>query len=197
MKVVRFAEELKPLLAPLENVRPNPANPNNGDVDVVIESIMRHGFNGVITADRRTGMIIAGHTRYAALLALGETRGPLVFADYEEGDDAGPVAYMLVDNESARMARMDEHQEVRLLQMLQATEEGLYGSGFTEEKLDRLLAKLAAEDDEKIGHHFGRPMEETPLQIFQCVITFDDPDRRDEVVADLAQVYGNVKAVNL
>lgn len=197
MRAVRFAKELEPLLAPLESVRPNPHNPNNGDVDVVIESVLRHGFNGVITCDRRTREIIAGHTRYAALLALGETRGPLVFADYDEGDEYGPTAYMLVDNESARMARMDERQEARLLLLLRQSEQGLRGSGFTEEKLDRLLAKLAAEDDEQIGHHFGRPMDETPLGIFECVITFDDPDRRDEVVADLSRIYDNVKAVNL
>jgi hypothetical protein len=165
---------------------------------VVIESILRHGFNGVITCDRRTREIIAGHTRYDALLALGETRGPLVFADYDESDKYGPTAYMLVDNESARMARMDEHQEARLLLMLrESSEHGLRGSGFTEEKLDHLLAKLAAEDDEQIGHHFGRPMDETPLSIFQVVLTFENPDRRDEVAADLAQVYDNVRAVNL
>jgi len=166
-------------------------------VDVVIESILRHGFNGVITCNRRTREIIAGHTRYDALLALGETRGPLVFADYEEGDQYGPTAYMIVDNESARMARMDERQEARLLLALRESNAGLRGTGFTEEKLDHLLAKLAAEDDEQIGHHFGRPMDETPLQIFQVVLTFDSPDRRDEVAADLAQVYDNVKAVNL
>lgn len=166
-------------------------------MDVVIESILRHGFNGVITCDRKTREIVAGHTRYDALLALGETRGPLVFADWDESDQYGPIAYMLVDNESSRMARMDEHQEARLLLALRATDEGLRGSGFTEEKLDHLLAKLAAEDDEQIGHHFGRPMDETPLDIFQCVITFDNPDRRDEVVSNLSLIYDNVKAVNL
>jgi hypothetical protein len=196
MRAVRFAKELEPLLAPLELVHPNPRNPNNGDVDVVIESVLRHGFNQVITADRATGEIVAGHTRYAALLALGETRGPLVFSDWQD-DKAGPAAYMIVDNESGRMARMDEMQEAKLLMYIRDQEKGLMGTGYDDEKLTRLLTKLAREDEENLGHHFGPPHGEAPLEIFQIVLTFDTPDRRDEVAADLGAIYENVRVVDL
>ncbi len=165
-------------------------------MDVVVESILRHGFNGVITADRKTGEIVAGHTRYWALLALGQTQGPLVFADWDD-DPAGPSAFMIVDNESGRMARMDEFQEAKLLMFIRDNDKGLMGTGFDDEKLTKLLAKLAREDDEDIGHHFGKPHEDMPLEIFQVVLTFESAVHRDEVAADLAQVYENVRVVDL
>lgn len=162
----------------------------------MIESILRHGFNGVITADRKTGEIVAGHTRYAALLALGQTVGPLVFGDWDE-DPAGPAAYMIVDNESGRMARMDEFQEAKLLMYIREQDKGLMGTGFDDEKLTKLLSKLAREDEEDIGHHFGKPQGDMPLEIFQIIITFESPEHRDQVAADLGQVYENVRVVDL
>lgn len=175
-------------------MHPHPENPNNGDVDVVIESIMRHGFTTVCIADRHTRVLTAGHTRYAALHALGADKIPMVFSD---GNDADNVAYMIVDNESSRMARMDEHQEARLLRYLASEDKGLFGSGFDEDKLAKLLLKLNAEDDTPLGDHFRRPTDDMPLEIFQIVITFESAEHRDQVAADLGQVYENVRVVDL
>lgn len=195
MKAVRWAEGLEPLLQPIENARPNPDNPNNGDVDSVIESIQVSGFNQVITVDKNTGYIEAGHTRWAALHALGSKVAPFVWVDH---DEEGMARYLIGDNETGRLARMDPMQEARILKMLHETERGLIGTGVTQEKyMDKLIA--AANTQVSIpSDGFGPSV--APSGIFQVVASFRDEDERDELMAELAdrhELEGKIRSVNL
>ena len=96
------------IFAKTENVRfgdikPNPENPriNDEGIPKVKESIKRYGYNDYITVNK-DNMILAGHTRYAALKELGVKDDDLIpvhVADHLT--DKKGIAYSLVDNKSA------------------------------------------------------------------------------------------------
>lgn len=125
MTAVRFPKKVEPLLVPIEQVHQHPDNPNNGDLDELIASIQRFGFVTVITADAKTGEIIAGNHRYQALLALGATRIPVLWVDHWGNDDR--LGYLVGDNEIGRRARMDKSALAEILTYLKTTEMGLLG----------------------------------------------------------------------
>ena len=76
---VRFSKSLEPLLVPIDQVKPHPDNPNKGDDEVVLESVIVNGFVSLPTADANTGYMIAGHTRLRALKKLGATHIPIIW----------------------------------------------------------------------------------------------------------------------
>jgi len=128
MTQVEFHESVEALLEPITAVKQHPQNPNNGDVDAVIESILGNGFYNPVIVQRSTRHIIAGNTRYAALLALGETEIPVVWADI---DDEHATRILIADNRTAELAVRDTRDLERLLKQLDATEAGLAGTGYT------------------------------------------------------------------
>lgn len=183
MKAIRFAERLKPLLVPLDSVQQHPANPNNGDVDSIIESIKVNGFNSVVTVDERTGYIIAGNHRYQALHALGATEIPVIYAT--PAPDGDERRYMLADNQTARLARMDQAAELEILKELAESEIGLFGTGFTDELMQQLMLDLANQAEIPMGGG----MDTAPSGIYQIIIDFDNADDRDAMHADLVDRY--------
>ena len=81
---IDFHSSLLDLLVPIEQVQQHPLNPNNGDMDAVVDSILGNGFYNPVVVQRSTGYIVAGNTRYAALLSLVETVIPVVYADIDD-----------------------------------------------------------------------------------------------------------------
>jgi hypothetical protein len=128
MAVVDFHESLLDLLIPIERVQQHPQNPNNGDMDAVVESILGNGFYNPAIVQKSTGYIVAGNTRYAALLSLGETLIPVVYADI---DDEQAIRILIADNRTAELAVRDGRDLERLLRALDQTESGLAGTGYT------------------------------------------------------------------
>lgn len=61
-----------------------------------------------------------------------------------ECSDAEGRAYLLADNETQRGGEDDEAQLVKLLQQIQAAEGGLEGTGYKDDEVAELLAKLEA-----------------------------------------------------
>jgi hypothetical protein len=198
VRAIRWAEGLEPLLRPIDTVKQHPENPNNGDVDAVIESIQVNGFNGVITVDSRTGTIVAGHTKWAALHALGSPVAPFIFQDWD--NDEGVYRFLIGDNETGKLARMDQVLEARILKLLNETERGLIGTGVTQDKyMDKLIAAANLKVDVPQGGGFGASSV-APSGIFQVVVSFRDEDERDELFADLAErpeLEKKVRSVNL
>lgn len=159
---------------PLSVLRQHPDNPNNGDADVVAESMSVNGVYMQIVAQRSTGYILAGHTRYAAMLAHGALAGPVTWLDV---DDETALRILTVDNGSARLAHLDPHKLGEILEILNATDVGLAGSAYDTYALDRLremnndsttlLDMLEENQDDGVrqntrqivcpncGHHFG------------------------------------------
>jgi hypothetical protein len=192
---VRFAEGVKSLLVPLTEVSQHPKNPNNGDDENLIESIQINGFCSVITADRRTGFIVAGNTRYRALHALGATHIPVAWVDHWEFEEDA-VRYMINDNASSRRTVMDDAALAELLARIAETPQGLAGSSITQAEYENMLLDIATTHEEPEGFGFGA--NAAPLGLYQIVLEFkDNEDERDAVFAELADRYENVRTANL
>lgn len=193
MRAVRYAKGVQPLLVPLDQVRQHPDNPNNGDVDALVESIQVNGFYTAITADSATGYIIAGNHRWQALHALGATHIPVI---WEEKDADGLIRVLVGDNKLGKLAVVDDSAQVELLKRLQTTELGLAGSGFTDESFAKYLTDIELLNSMPIGDGFGAGGP-APSGIYQVVVEFDNEDDRDMAFADLVERYDDVRTVNL
>lgn len=81
------------------DIRPYENNPRNNGASVpkVAASIREFGFLQPIVCDR-DGVILAGHTRYAAARSLGLTKVPVLYADELTPEQAR--AYRLADNKA-------------------------------------------------------------------------------------------------
>jgi ParB-like nuclease domain len=137
--VTFFHPAVLPLLVPIDQVHPYPDNANEGDVEAVIESISTNGFYSAVIAQQGTGVLIAGHTRHSALLALGATQIPVLWM---VTDDVGAERARLGDNQTSRLSRWNEAMLYESLLRVQASEIGLQGTAFDDDYMDMLKATL-------------------------------------------------------
>ena len=126
---VRFHDALEPLLDDIEKLRPHPDNPSNGDQDEIVTSIEVNGMYRPVMAQSSTGYILAGNTTYAACLALGSLKIPVVWLDV---DEEAAMRILLGDNELARLAIVDRALLNPLVARLLETEMRLLGTGYRE-----------------------------------------------------------------
>lgn len=194
MTAVRWAEGVKPLLVPLEQVHEHPSNPNRGDDNNLIDSIKVNGFVTAITADAKTGEIIAGNTRYRALKAMGETQIPVLWVDHWDGLDS--TRYLIGDNASARRAVMDQSAELELLKtLMEDSDLRLAGTSIDETDYERMLMEGAL-DPEPEGFGFGQGP--ALMGLHQITIDFqDDQAGRDAAFLDLSQRYEHVRTSSI
>ena len=90
----------------LKDIRPYPNNPRKNDtaVEAVAESIRQCGYVAPIIVDEN-GVILAGHTRYKALKALGRSEAEVVV---KEGlTEEQKKKYRLQDNKTNELATWD------------------------------------------------------------------------------------------
>lgn len=190
---VRFSKSLEPLLVPIGQVKEHPDNPNHGDDDNLIDSILVNGFVTACTADARTGYMVAGNTRLRVLRKLGATHIPIIWED--SWDATGAKRYLVGDNASARKAVMDDAALLELVKELRETDIGLTGSSITEADYEAMLMQDTLEAPPE-GVGFGN--NPAPAGLHQVIVEFqDDPDTRDEVFAELVQRYDNVRTADL
>lgn len=52
---------------PLDDLKPNPANPKSHDVETIDGSVSRFGYIDGVIVDERTGYLISGHGRHKTL----------------------------------------------------------------------------------------------------------------------------------
>lgn len=193
MTAVRWAEGVKPLLVPIDQVKQDPKNPNKGDDENLVESIKINGFVTAVTADAKTGYITAGNTRYRALLELGATEIPVIWVDHWDGQDS--TRYLIGDNASARRAIMDDSAELELLKELMESDTGLAGTSIDETEYERMLMEGTIEDPPDSGGFGQGP---AVMGLFQVVIDFQDAeDERDEAFAELSERYENVRMTSI
>lgn len=128
---------LEPEMVDADSLRPHPDNPNNGDEEVVSESLEINGMYRQIIVQRSTRYILAGHTTWNSAIGLGAEQVPAVLLDV---DDDTALRILAVDNESARRGWMDHSAELRLLEKVKASDGRLLGTGSTEKDLERLRA---------------------------------------------------------
>ena len=138
-------EELPAVLAkqirmvPVGDLIPWPGNPRRGDVDVVRESIRQNGYFVPIIAQSSSSRIIAGHTRLEAAILENLPRVPVIWLDV---DDATAMRMLLVENRSNDVATNDDAALLAMLRVIFETEEGLTGTGFSDDAMDVLVARV-------------------------------------------------------
>ena len=121
----------------MEDVFPFENNPRTNDsaIEIIANSIREFGFNVPILLDRY-GVIIAGHTRYAAAKQLGMTHVPAIYSESLTEEQAN--AFRIVDNKTAEKSSWDDDllsvQIDELKDVLDFTD-----YGFDQEELDSLL----------------------------------------------------------
>ena len=106
----------------IRDIRPYDRNPRNNEASVprVAASIREFGFLQPIVCDR-DGVILAGHTRYAAARSLGLTKVPVLYAEGLTPEQAR--AYRLADNKAGE-------ESLWLEDVLSAELEALDGAPF-------------------------------------------------------------------
>lgn len=132
---------LQPLLIDIDQVRPHPRNPRNGDIEAIRESIRFNGLYRPLYAQYSTGYILAGNHTYAALMELGAQQVPVVILDVSD-EEASRI--LLVDNHTADLGGYDYGLLVQILSELEQTEQGLIGSSYAADDV-RHLELLAQE----------------------------------------------------
>lgn len=99
--------KLKIEYVPTAELKPRAGNPRTHtakQIEQIVQSIWRFGFNNPILIDSE-GMIIAGHGRLAAAVQLGMTEVPTVrLSDMSEADIR---AYVIADNRLAELSGWD------------------------------------------------------------------------------------------
>lgn len=142
-EVVRIDGDHDPL-------KEHPQNPNKGDDEVVDESIDANGWYGAVIAQKSTGYILAGNTRYRRAKAREAPELPVIWKDV---DDETAIRIMLVDNQSARRAEMDEEQLTMLLEGLESLEGTGYDSALT--SLEAKLTDGGASPEDPVASEDG------------------------------------------
>jgi len=96
-------------MEPVENLKPNPRNPNKHpeeQITKLAKLIQLHGWRLPITVSNRSGFIVAGHGRYLAAQRLGLKEVPIDTQDFK--NDAEELAVLVSDNVVADLATFDD-----------------------------------------------------------------------------------------
>jgi len=134
---LRFlSPELEALLTDATKVVPHPDNPNNGETEKIVESMVLDGVYRPIYASRATGHIVAGHHVYEAMLSEGLDRVPVLWLDIDAEEE---LRILAKDNMIARLAWMDPALEMELVKKIANTEQGLPGTGYDDEWLVKAI----------------------------------------------------------
>lgn len=114
----------------VKDIRPYANNPRDNKlaIEKVAESIKAYGFQQPIVVDR-DGVIIVGHTRYAAAQELGLETVPCIVADGLTDKQA--KAYRIADNKTADFSIWDNK---KLLEELDEIPDDLF-TGFADGEL--------------------------------------------------------------
>lgn len=122
---------------PLSELKLFHANPRQGDVGAIIQSLEAHGQYRALVVNTRTNEVLAGNHTLLALRQMGASDALCHFVDV---DDDEATRIMLVDNRANDLASYDDAGLLELLKSLP----GLDGTGFDGDAMDELAANLAA-----------------------------------------------------
>lgn len=126
-------------LLPLDQLKPFAKNPNkhpDKQINSLKKSMREFGFTSPILLSQ-DNMVIAGHARLQAATELGLAEVPTIFIDlpYEKA-----VAYVIADNQLARLAETDTELMMELLEgVLQIPDFDIEAIGFDLDEVNGLL----------------------------------------------------------
>jgi len=152
---------------PINRVRQHPANPREGDVGAIWESIQENGFFGALVVQESSGCILAGNHRWMAAKEAGMNEVPVIYVDV--GDERA-MRILLADNRTNDVATYDGEQLADLLEHLDSTDDGLSGTGYDGDALDELLYDLGrdAPDFGPVGMDEQGQLDEVNATTHEC-----------------------------
>lgn len=124
---------------PLGRLTPHPANPNEGDAELLRDLIGANGFAGAVLAQESTGVLIDGEHRWRTAAEEGMDGLPVIWLDVDDDTRNRLLASL---NESTRRGRNDDVKLEALLTGLAGTPKALEGTAFSGDDLDSLIKRL-------------------------------------------------------
>lgn len=131
-------------LMPIEQVIPNPRNPNTHpekQIKLLAKIIEAQGWRAPITVSRRSGFVVRGHGRLEAAQLLGVEEVPVDLQDYES--EAAEWADLIADNRLAELAVIDEKA---LAGILADMDDMLEFTGFSDKEITTMMAGVTLND---------------------------------------------------
>jgi hypothetical protein len=137
------AEQLRPYLVRIEDLKPTEGNPFKGKTHVgkLMGSLERFGQTRAILTDAaEDGRIRAGHHLTLAAEELGWTHLAAIAAEFNDEGEA--IAYLMADNQLARVGDedADKMQQMTLLEAIGET--NLAGTGWDLDSVENLRSEL-------------------------------------------------------
>jgi len=173
-------------LVDVAKIKQHPNNPRRGDVAIVAESIKQNGFFGALIVQQSTGYVLAGNHRLMAAQVIGMSAVPVIYVDV---DDTQAMRILLADNRTSDLAVYNNETLAELLDHLQHTDDGLIGTGYTDDDLasllDGLLDGLQGDD----GDLDAEPDESPQLGglTYKVIVTFDNEDDQADLMTELEE----------
>lgn len=135
-------------IAPLSELKPNPANPNTHgrkQLELLGDIIISTGWRAPITVSRRSGLITKGHGRLMAAQTKRLKHAPVEFQSY--ASEAEEHADLIADNRLAELSVLDNSKLLDMIQEMDTGELPLELTGYTQDDLKEIIAALEGADD--------------------------------------------------
>ena len=188
---------------PLADLRGDDRNPKSHDTPGTIASLRRFGFLDPVVQDQRTGLLVAGHGRVAALRVMRE-RGDdppggidldgwkvPTYTGWQSEDDEEAGAALIALNRLTERGGWDTEALASLLTSVSASSrDGLAGVGYDDTDLDSLRSKLGmvGDDTERLAEEQDlRPFERT---YFLIAAPIDQHGSVWDILGQLDEVEG-------
>lgn len=137
---------------PVDSLVEHPNNPRKGRLSVITESMRQNGFYGSVIVQRSTGYVIVGNHRLRAAREAGIDAVPVTYVDVP---DEQATRIMLADNRSNDLAGYGDSELRELLEELALTDVGLAGSGFDDDDLADVIARLTPPTLDQLADQYG------------------------------------------
>lgn len=146
-------------IVPLEDMKPNPKNPNKHpreQIDLLVKIIQTQGWRQAVKVSTRSGLIVSGHGRFEAAKLIG-CPVPVDFQDYPGEDEE--LADLLADNRIAELAELDKAALAGIFQGIDAASIDASLTGYTGEEIDHILQAVSDSLSEDDFEHFFEDAE--------------------------------------
>ena len=187
---------------PLDTLQPYHQNPRRGDTQAIADSLERNGQYRPIVVNKgthtsRPNEVLAGNHTLAAAQQLGWK----TIATYTiDVDEETATRIVLADNRTADLGTYDDGT---LLELLEAIDHDLDGTGYTYDDLDDLRAIASAPADEgAVGAPGSAGLLEEPdtdnyQETYAVTVTCESAQHQEEVYNKLTSLGYTCKVVTV